>query len=640
MAEVGAELSSFISDRTLRPSLLTRLLLLCPQVCGGQCLLQRRSAHVLRRARTHCARMRREMQSTQDPYAPLEHLEAAARHLAVVERWLRASTVSGSRSRQALPDQGFADKLRRDLGCLGSLDEGEDDGHFSVLFSPPPSEVLVKVIPCMVKSNTFRHPGKLFLSNSRLCFYSGVMGVEIIFSTMWSNVAKVRLMAGESTKTHPVRFSLSRQAMFDGGVVAHLDFRVFDIMALGHLHRFATYFTGAGLFGMWQELGAEEAPPPETPMGNIVTTRRLQRGGSTPCMKDMVADLEQQAIVWELERRTSVFSEDWRAPFLPHDGQKQMKWTTLGEHYLCHPFLLRRGVRDHEAANSDRPPINEVEVLGQMRPCAWHVVVDEEGDCEGWQYAVDFYLQSQYWQPSCGFWSHVRRRKWRPTFGMAEVGGASTRLAENSLEEKETKLTNRVKTTLLDEKVTTTEPILDMDIGEISLEELAEALEVDDWQAVGNLMTRYFEALRASDMEVGPWASGQGAAARVKGKVRSIEMKVPVPPQPMCPPETRCLSTWHVVSTPSKVVLESVTMSLDVPYGTCFNVIACDTFTIDEVTGHTRMCRACGIEWVKSTWLKSMVEASVPGEVQKLALNWVDVLKEWSGAADAYAGSC
>lgn len=26
--------------------------------------------------------------------------------------------------------------------------------------------------------------------------------------------------------------------------------------------------------------------------------------------------------VWELQRRTTMFHDDWRAPFLPHDGQK------------------------------------------------------------------------------------------------------------------------------------------------------------------------------------------------------------------------------------------------------------------------------------------------------------------------------
>merc|ERR1712151_1457236 len=103
----------------------------------------------------------------------------------------------------------------------------------------------------------------------------------------------------------------------------------------------------------------------------------------------------------------------------------------------------------------------------------------------------------------------------------------------------------------------------------------------------------------------GPWASGQGAAVNVKGKVRSVEYQMSLPPAPMCPQETRCTATWHVVASPYKVVLESVTMSLDVPFGTSFNVVTCDTFTSDEASGRTHMVRTCGIEWVEVIWMRS-----------------------------------
>ena len=32
-------------------------------------------------------------------------------------------------------------------------------------------------------------------------------------------------------------------------------------------------------------------------------------------------DLEELSLVWELQRRTTIWHKDWRAPFLPHDYQ-------------------------------------------------------------------------------------------------------------------------------------------------------------------------------------------------------------------------------------------------------------------------------------------------------------------------------
>merc|ERR1712113_1248485 len=102
-------------------------------------------------------------------------------------------------------------------------------------------------------------------------------------------------------------------------------------------------------------------------------------------------------------------------------------------------------------------------------------------------------------------------------------------------------------------------------------------------------MAQYFETVgHCSEIELGGWVDLPG----VQGRTRSVECRALVPPAPMCPKDTRCNQTWHVVNTPDKVVLESVNMSLDVPYGTSFNVIACVTFTIDS--GRVRMVRTCG----------------------------------------------
>jgi len=666
-------------DSVVKPSLLTRLLLQIPQVCGpcnrlGETLVQRRAAHVLRRARSHCARMQKQLQSLEDPTAPIEHLRAATQHMAVVERWLRTSMIEITASDKAklLTDRERGELLRNQLGFTDELEDSEEDNQFRLLFQPSAIEVLVKVLPCLVKSNNFRHPGKLFLSTARVCFYSCVMGVQTLFSTTWSEIDQVRLLAAEAAKTHPVRFSFRAPLDFDSSTVDRLDIRLFDTAALGHVHRFATYFTGSGLFGMWQELGrADEVMPLESPTrrgpdGMLRKQRSLDFMGN-PSLPEMVDELERQAVVWELQRRTSILHEDWSAPFLPHDGSKVMKWMTIGECYDVHPFVARKQLTIQEAGGSEKPPITEVEVLGQVRDCAWNVVVDVDGDCEGWQYAVDFYISLHYWTAQCGWFSHVRRRRWRPTFGIVTPAGESTPFAGESTpmfspfsrfsgrglslnmeslsdflgsdsggsplpSPQAISRADRLKSTLFAEKgLVATAPLLDVDLGVIDLADLGAALQVEDWQASGGLMTLYFERAGAKDMEVGPWADGH-VAAQIRGSIRSIEMRVPVPPAPMCPAETRCTTTWHVVVEAEKVVLESVTMSLDVPYGTCFNVICCDTFTVDAATGNTFMKRTLGVEWVKTTWMKKMVEASVPGEVKKFGLRWAEQVKEWAAA--------
>ena len=127
--------------------------------------------------------------------------------------------------------------------------------------------------------------------------------------------------------------------------------------------------------------------------------------------------------------------------------------------------------------------------------------------------------------------------------------------------------------------------ILLAELGKIPLQAIQLDLESNDWEAGLNLMSMHFQDLKMQNIELGPWVSGTSSGSKVQGKLRSMSMRVPVPPAPMCPKESRCACTWHVVCEAEKCLLESVIMSLDVPYGTCFNVIKCDTFTIDKETG-------------------------------------------------------
>merc|ERR1719316_1467042 len=68
-------------------------------------------------------------------------------------------------------------------------------------------------------------------------------------------------------------------------------------------------------------------------------------------------------------------------------------------------------------------------------------------------------------------------------------------------------------------------------------------------------------------------------------------------------------------------------MSLDVPYGDCFNVVIRDKYTVEGST--IMMERSFGLEWVKSTMMKSMIETNVPGNLVKDAEVIATQLKRW-----------
>jgi len=117
--------------------------------------------------------------------------------------------------------------------------------------------------------------------------------------------------------------------------------------------------------------------------------------------------------VWEVQRRTTIFNADWRAPFLPHDRNKRWKW--LDDSYNRHGWLA--GSRDDVAA-AETPPL--VPGVG-LTPCGdWTVrsgsnEMSHNTDEDGWQYAIDLYRgDSHYGTGKTGM--SVRRRLWTCTF--------------------------------------------------------------------------------------------------------------------------------------------------------------------------------------------------------------------------------
>jgi len=330
--------------------------------------------------------------------------------------------------------------------------------------------------------------------------------------------------------------------------------------------------------------------------------------------------------VWELERRTTIFQQDWRAPFLPHDAQKASKWMSIRDRYMPHPLIFSNvSNTEDDAARCETPPIKEVTFPGCTFSCNWEVCVDETSDADGWQYAVDFYLDDSYWGDRPGGFSHVRRRKWKPIFSTKEMS------VESSSHEPQQPVRHSVQSMLIaDKALPPSRTVLEADLGVVPLHLLAANLEAEDWSDTENVMMMYFDKAGIQLEKIGHWTSGVESDYKVQGKLRTLDMKVPVPPAPFCPAESRCDSTWHVASDEGMVILESIVKTLDVPFGKCFNVIKTDVFTLDRESGHTKMVRTMSFDWIESCWSKKMVEAQVPQELHKDAEQWAMVLKRWA----------
>lgn len=141
------------------------------------------------------------------------------------------------------------------------------------------------------------------------------------------------------------------------------------------------------------------------------------------CTLSKVAPVQPRRLVielWELQRRTTVFQRDWRAPFLPHDGQKRRRWVDLA--YEVHPWA---SPSQSLSASLHRPPIKA--------PQGWlaegWVPVEPPGPCDAgrWQYAVDFYESGSRWGASSKALS-CRRRLWRCVYteSFDDTGSDST----------------------------------------------------------------------------------------------------------------------------------------------------------------------------------------------------------------------
>jgi hypothetical protein len=133
--------------------------------------------------------------------------------------------------------------------------------------------------------------------------------------------------------------------------------------------------------------------------------------------------------VWELQRRLSMFSNTWYAPFLLHDKQKRWRW--LDTDFKPHPLTRASCIRE-AAATEDVPPL---EVPPSWRQStAWFIVeprvnqatevtqatqgtlaTNQDAETYGWEYAIDFRRSEKFWSASNRAAARhlCRRRLWR-----------------------------------------------------------------------------------------------------------------------------------------------------------------------------------------------------------------------------------
>jgi len=116
-------------------------------------------------------------------------------------------------------------------------------------------------------------------------------------------------------------------------------------------------------------------------------------------------------------------------------------------------------------------------------------------------------------------------------------------------------------------------------IPRLSVCSVAEELLAEEWPE-DSLMGGLFAALGASEIQISSWKDGSTCAGSPQSdtvvRIRTVTMRVPIPPVPMYPRTTRQTVTYCITARPSDsmapIILESTGMSHDVPYGERFTV--------------------------------------------------------------------
>lgn len=298
----------------------------------------------------------------------------------------------------------------------------------------------------------------------------------------------------------------------------------------------------------------------------------------------------EETTIWEFQHKP--LGENWQTPFLPPN----MKLVAMDDFYM--------------------------QSLGKKPPVDWKPVKDTATDAEGWQYSGFFegcfpgiarahsalFSSSSHWNSRRLAFQNFRRRRLKPVMEGEVVVPEAVSPTAQIMERGPVKV------------------VFEADLGILPLAALISALNADDWTA-DSPVSCYLKAVSASEVSFGAWTAGQNTSG-ISGKARTMEMRMPLQPAPMRPKDTRCTIIWHLIANPMKVALESVVTSYDVPYGTCFNVVKCDTFYLDE-DSHIRYVRTVAMEWLKPCWVRAIVETNAFAEVGRDGAKMAEVVKQW-----------
>jgi len=190
-----------------------------------------------------------------------------------------------------------------------------------------------------------------------------------------------------------------------GGISVKQDYRVVFVKSVGILRGKISSAAADGVKNYYEYINAllrQRAP--------------VRQPEEEPLMVSVPCNVE----IWEVQRRRTVFSTDWRAPFLPHDAGTRWRW--VDKTYQRHPWT--QPSRREDSIVAELPPLEPER--GWQAASEWKGVIRQESsqdknatDADGWQYAIDIYYADKSWQPECSnLCHHVRRRLWTRTYVM------------------------------------------------------------------------------------------------------------------------------------------------------------------------------------------------------------------------------
>ena len=130
---------------------------------------------------------------------------------------------------------------------------------------------------------------------------------------------------------------------------------------------------------------------------------------------------------------------------------------------------------------------------------------------------------------------------------------------------------------------------------------------------------RFHEEQQDKNVTVEPWIR------RDKGFTRTNRFNTPLRGLPMGPPETRCEETSWYSLTDNTLTVDTVQVSLDIPYNDYFTVETRWIFKLVD-GGNTEVTASCGVHWIKKTLMKGAIESTTVSKCKGPNNAWVEYM--------------